>query len=88
MDDYINLECFESPDIWEHADVVKRTDDGYEIHYNGMINQPYHWRIKYPDNRMEYFETENELWQFALKNKLFLKGESDGRSDSDLWEER
>jgi len=53
-------------------DVVSRYRNGHLILYHNDPT-PCPWVIYTPDGRYIRFKTENELWQYALKNKLFKK---------------
>ena len=53
-------------------EVVSQYRSGYCILFH-VGASPCPWVIREPDGKMLRFKTENELWQYALKNKLFRK---------------
>lgn len=53
-------------------DVVSTYRNGHMILYQ-LHGSTCPWIIRTPDDKMIRFETESDLWQHALKNKLFRK---------------
>lgn len=53
-------------------EVVSKYRNGYKIlyHLHGSVCP---WVIRTPDGGMIRFETESDLWQYALSKKLFRK---------------
>lgn len=52
-------------------EVVSHQPGGYDILYHK--DSACQWVIRTPDGMMKRFKTENDLWQYALENKLFRK---------------
>lgn len=50
-------------------EVVSHQPGGYDILYRK--DSACQWVIRTPDGMMKRFKTENDLWQYALENKLF-----------------
>ena len=58
-------------------EVVSHKPGGYDILFHK--DSACQWVIRFPDGMMRRFETENDLWQYALENKLFKgKEENNG----------
>lgn len=56
-------------------EVVSHQPGGYDILYHK--DSACQWVIRTPDGMMKRFKTENDLWQYALENKLFKGKEED-----------
>ena len=53
-------------------DIVSTYRNGYMLLYHRR-GSPCPWVIRTPNKGMIRFETEADLWQYALSNKLFRK---------------
>ena len=52
-------------------DIVSQYANGYAILYHH--DSAWQWIILCPDERLIRFRTESDLWDYALKNKLFRR---------------
>lgn len=55
---------------WKYK-VITEYSTGHKIILN--IRSVYPWCIAFPDNSIMRFKSESELWQYAIKEKLFKK---------------
>lgn len=74
----VKSEQFHSFDGWYYS-VVTRYSTGHEILLNSKAIYP--WCIHNPDDSITRFKSESELWQYAIKNKLFKK-----KKGKSIWE--
>lgn len=67
----LNVEKFLNFNGWEY-EVVSKRRNGYIILY--CERNIYPWVIMCPQGDLLRFGTESELWDYAIKNKLFKRG--------------
>lgn len=63
---------------WQYA-VITQYSTGHKILCN--IKSVFPWCILNPDGSILRFKSESELWQYAIKNKLFKKK----RKEKEIW---
>ena len=74
----VTSEQFFDFDGWTYA-VVTQYKTGHKILLNS--HSVYPWCILFPDDSIMRFKSEQELWQYAIKEKLFKKK----RKEKKIW---